>query len=394
MKQCKLCGNTKLERLAPLCRNMEILGPGFPKAEYDIVACPRCGFVFDSCESVDQKCFDDYYLSSNSKTVNYYDIFSRELAESYFRHIFDSLKSYISPTSSILDVAGGYGELSSYFLSQGYSNITMLDMKRDCAQFAANNGLRVIEGNLFDRPFGGEMYDLILCSHTLEHFIDLDAAMDIMCKALTADGYLYLEIPNVEEYANLERAPYHFLTYEHVCHFSENTIYNLAAQFHMRVVFLQKYVKCEDYPCIYALLQPDPSRKAKRIEYDPLSKQAMLQYVQRCKGTIKEAVQVFETEHTPLILWGIGASTAQLLEQGFDTCNVLQLIDSNRARQGISFQIGGRILSVEGPEKIQNNSATIFILPTAYRKSIEASIRNYGLTNPVASLNGPSGEKI
>lgn len=394
MRQCKLCGNTAPKKLAPLCRNMKILGPGFPEAAYDIMACPQCGFVFDSCESVDQKCFDGYYLSANSKTVNYYDIFPKELAESYFQHIFESVRSYISPDSAILDVAGGYGELSSWFSSRGYSNITMLDMKRECAQFAADSGLRVIEGNLFDRPLGGETYDLILCSHTLEHFIDLDAAMAVMREALAPGGYLYLEVPDVEEYAELDRAPYHFLTYEHVCHFSEKTIYNLAARFHMQVIFLQKYVKCEDYPCIYALLQNVPSCETqKRIEYDPLSEEAMLRYVHWCRSRIKKAVQAFEAEGTPLILWGIGASTAQLLEQGFDSCNVIQLIDSNESRQGIPFQIGGRTLVVEGPEKIRSGTATIFILPTAYRKSIEASIRNCGLTNPVAGLNGPSGEE-
>ena len=103
-------------------------------------------------------------------------------------------------------------------------------------------------------------------------------------------------------------------------------------------------------------------------------------------GKIAAATKPFEESQVPLILWGIGASTAQLLNGNFDRCNVIQLIDSNPARQGISFQVKGRMLPVEDPSSVKNREAIIFILSTAYKVSIERSIRGHGYQNEIVSL--------
>jgi 2-polyprenyl-3-methyl-5-hydroxy-6-metoxy-1,4-benzoquinol methylase len=384
MKKCKICQNTENKKLAGLCSNMRIMGTSFEDGGCDIVVCTKCGFVYNQYENAAQSNFDEYYLSDSSKTVNYYDVYPQKLADEYFEHIYDNIKDYIHKDSRILDIAGGYGELSEYLINKGYTDVTMLEMKQPCIQYAKNKGINVLEGNLLKLQSYDEQYDFIICSHDLEHFIDIDTALERIKKLMKPDGMLYIEVPDIEEYANLDRAPYHFLTYEHVCHFSKNTIHNIANQFGFEIVYLKKYVKCDDYPCLYSLMRH--GAEVKDTVQDDVSEKAMLKYIDKSRQEIMPVTEEFEISQKKLILWGIGASTAQLLNGHFDKCNVIQIVDSNKARQGVAFKIGERRLCVEDSTEIKDKEAVIFILPTAYKDSIIKAIRNHGFENDVVSL--------
>lgn len=383
IESCIVCGGTRFKKLGTLCSNMKIMGPQFSEGSCDIVACSDCGFVFNRYESADQSSFDDYYLST-SKTMDYYQMYPEAVADSYFFHIFDNIQGYITRNSKILDVAGGYGELAQLLIKKGFQDVTVLELKPECVQAVKNAGIAAIEGNLLRLDTEQEKYDLIVCSHTLEHFVDTDTAMKKLRELVKPGGYIYVEVPDLYRYSELERAPYHFLTYEHVCHFSEITLHNLCAQFGFQMMYLNKYIKCNDYPCLCTMLQPASSNA--ELFQDTESVSHMLNYIRKCEEKIAAATKPFEESQVPLILWGIGASTAQLLNGNFDRCNVIQLVDSNPARQGISFQVKGRMLPVEDPSSVKNREAVIFILSTAYKISIERSIRGYGYQNEIVSL--------
>lgn len=380
---CRICGNQKTYKIYSLCSNMKIMGENFAEGKCDIVSCEECGFVYNQFENAEQSNFDNYYLSNNSKTMDYYDILSQEIADEYFQHIYTCIKPYINKESKILDIAGGYGEVAQYLLNEGYANVTVLEMKPECIKYIKEKGLNVIEGNFLEVDIN-EKYDMLICSHDLEHFINIDVALKKMKNIVHEDGYFFVEVPNAEKYAELERAPYHFLTYEHVCHFSEKTIYNIANSFGFETLFIDKYIKCNDYPCIYTVMKNNS--QIKKCEFDAESRNFIFKYIQKCKIEMEKVIKQFENSDKPLIIWGIGASTAQLLNNNFDKCNVIQLIDSNPNRQGIRFEIGCKNLVVEDPIQIVNEEAIIFILPTAYKKSIEENIRNYGLQNDIIGL--------
>lgn len=362
---------------------MKVMGPHFSEGKCDIVACADCGFVFNSYENADQRSFDEYYLST-SRTMNYYEMYAKETADSYFLHLLDAIRDYVTKDSRILDIAGGYGELAQLLVRSGYQDVTVLELKPECAQAVRDAGIAAIEGNLLQLEKADGLYDMVICSHTLEHFIDVDTAILKMKELVKPDGYLYIEVPDMYMYGELDRAPYHFLTYEHVCHFSEVTIQNIAAQFGFQIAFLKKYVKCNDYPCLYAMLRP--ANRASELSRDQDGAPQIFEYIKQCEEKIAAAVSRFERTQQPLILWGIGASTAQLLNHGFDKCNVVQLVDSNPARQELRFEIGSRVLYVEDPSEMRNTDAAIFILPTAYKANIEKNIRSYGYLNDVVSL--------
>ena len=149
-KPCKICGGTHFKKLGALCSNMKIMGPQFSEGSCDIVVCSDCGFVFNQYENADQSCFDSYYRSSSSKTMDYYDIYPRDIIDAYFEHLLHNLEHYITKDSRILDVAGGHGQLAQYLIEHGYPNITVLEIKPECIQSVKALGIDVLEDSLFD----------------------------------------------------------------------------------------------------------------------------------------------------------------------------------------------------------------------------------------------------
>ena len=384
IKPCEICKGTRFQKLGTLCSNMKIMGPQFSEGSCDIVACSDCGFVFNQYENADQACFDMYYRSSSSKTMDYYDIYPKDVIDTYFEHLLHNLEGYISKDSRILDVAGGHGQLAQYLIEHGYTNITILEIKPECIESVKALGIDVIEASLFDLQIQTGEYDLVLCDHSLEHFVNLGDALWQMKSLIKPCGHIYIEVPDIAGYQKQNAAPYHFLTYEHVCHFSDYTINNLANCFGLQIVERNKCLKGNDYPTLCVMYKLSSTYKP--AQKDPASASALLNYVKHCEKGIAIEVSRFEESQVPLILWGVGASTAQLLNGNFDRCNVIQLVDSNPARQGLSFHVGGRMLQIEDPSCVENCEAVIFILSTAYKTSIERSIRSYGYQNETVAL--------
>ena len=120
--------------------------------------------------------------------------------------------------------------------------------------------------------------------------------------------------------------------------------------------------------------------KPKRIE---CLQNAVVKYILQCEEKLNPVIS--KLKGTPIILWGVGTSTAQLLNGKFDQCNVIKLVDSNPYRQNIEYVVAGRKLKIEDPSTIDTNDL-IVILPLMYDLSIRKQIISMGLNNNVQSL--------
>ena len=384
---CRLCGSENTSRKYRLCSDMRIMGETFRGGDCYISRCSDCGFVFNTYSDAGQASFTGYYRSGNSKTVNYYDVYPKEQADAYLQHLAELVGKCAGDkgrSARILDIAGGYGEVSLYLKKSGYDKVTMTEIKEDCISAVREKGIEVLECDMLEKNLS-EVFDIVICSHDLEHMVDVSDAMCSAVALLAEDGRMILELPYAPWYKEMENTPYHFLTYEHVCHFSDITVRNLASLSGTEIMDSGHYVKCNDYPCVWALLKRKKENHI-RIEKDDSLWNDINDYRAASDEQMKRKLEAFIRDQKPLILWGIGASTAQLMNGAFNGCNVVQLIDKNEARQGNVFEINGKKLTVMSPETITNPSATIFILPSAYRNSIERDIRNLGFQNKVMCL--------
>ncbi len=377
---CPICKSNKKKILYRLCDNMKIMGTDFPGAPSFIAKCEKCGLLYMDTKAV-QKDFLSYYRYG-AVAPKYYDMFGQKDTDDYYHHLHELMKPYINTDSKILDIAGAWGEFGEYMSALGYPDVTVLDPNEKCISNAKKLGVKTL---LMDSTDMGDVadgsFDMVILNHALEHILDVDSTMKNISRVLKDEGYLFIEVPDVEGYADEAAAPFNFLTYEHVLHLSMNDMENIAGEYGYGILEKGRYYKkVSNYPSIYAVLRKGTKQT---LNYSDAPENAMLRYLEKSQKTLGHFLDPLRKSGEKLILWGIGASTAILIES-FQGCNVTALIDRNPSRQGLGFCINGKKYRIESPESV--GDGTILILSIPYHDSIERQIREMGLTNKIAAL--------
>ncbi len=378
--KCPLCGSEKGHRIYRLCDNMKIMGRHFPESAAFVAGCENCGLLYTDMEATQEDLLT--YYRSGAVAPGYYDMFGKDATEDYYQHLLDLMEPYIRFDSCLLDIAGSWGEYAAYMKSQGYEDITVLDPNENCIAKAEKAGVKtkLADSIHMDEIESGSI-DLVILNHSLEHILDVKSTMENIKRVLKDDGTLFVEVPDVMGYTDEEAAPFNFLTYEHVLHMSMNDMENLANAYGFEILDKGDYYKkVSNYPSIYALMKKG---RGKGLVYSGGSEKAMLSYLEKSKEEIGRFVERFRISGEPLILWGIGASTA-ILMGSFEGCNVTALIDRNPNRQGLSFHINGKDHPIQPPEAV--GDGTIVILSIPYHDPIERQIRQMGFHNKIVAL--------
>lgn len=377
---CPICKSCEKKILYRLCDNMKIMGVNFPETASFIAKCTNCGLLYMDTGAT-QEDFLEYY-KYGAVAPKYCDMFGKEDTDDYYQHLFQLINPYINKQSSILDIAGAWGEFASYMKELGYEDITDLDPAEKCISYANEHGVKTLMTDSTDmRDIREESFDLVILNHSLEHIIDVESTMRNIDRVLKDKGYLFIEVPNVEGYVEEEAAPFNFLTYEHVLHMSMNDMDNFAGIYGYEMINSGKYYKkVSNYPSIYAVMRKGGKRE---ITYSEIPEISMLGYLEKSKKNLEKFLAPLRQSGEELILWGIGASTAILIES-FQGCNVKALIDRNPNRQGLKFDINGKQYEVKDPKDV--GKGTIVILSIPYHDSIERQIRQMGYDNKIVAL--------
>lgn len=377
---CPICKSNKGGHVFKLCDNMKILGKSFPQEAAYVAVCEACGLVYTDTKAT-QEDFLSYY-KNGAVAPNYYDMFGKKDTDDYYAHLVSLLAKHIEKEDRILDVAGAWGEFAGYLKENGYQHVVNLDANEKCAEASREKGVETICVSSADMGSHIEQsVDVVILNHTLEHILDVEETFNGIDAVLREEGILFIEVPDVTGYINEDAAPFNFLTYEHVLHLSQNDLRNLAALYGYTIIEEGSYYKkVSNYPSVYAVMKKT-NQRGDIISQD-LSERRICAYIKKSQHDIAEFIEPLKQSGEPLILWGIGASTAILLE-AFADCNVIKLIDSNHDRQGLSFFVGKELV-IEPPE--QAGEGTIVILSIPYYKSITRQLRQMGLTNKIVSL--------
>lgn len=381
--KCQLCGSKEKKVLTKLCSNMKIMGPSFPEEDSYVVACKQCGTVYVDI-NVEQTAFTQYYSSEYSKSLSYIEVFGKDEATIYYENIEKRISKYTSKDSKILEIGGGIGELALFLKEKGYNDITVMEPSERCVKLCSEKNIETILSDGFDIPKEiHEKYDFIIINHTLEHILDYDIIMKNARKMLRENGHMYIEVPDADKYSSTNFVPYWFFTYEHIVHFNLEAFDNLANAFGFVINEKQSYFKCNSYNVMYAIFEKSNERK--KIRYIDSLEKSVQDYINICEEKLKPVIDRIKETKEEIILWGVGTSTAQLLNGNFDECNIIKLVDSNPYRQKVEYVVGGKKLKIEDPSTIKED-ATILILPLMYDSSIRKQISKMGLKNKVLSL--------
>lgn len=112
--------------------------------------------------------------------------------------------SVASPPASVLDVAGGQGNISLQLAELGY-RVTWNDLREDLAGYVAlkheRGEIDFLPGNLFDLD-PEQRFDVVLLSEVVEHVAHPDALLAKAATLVAPGGHIVVTTPNGEYFRN------------------------------------------------------------------------------------------------------------------------------------------------------------------------------------------------
>ena len=183
------------------------------------IYCNNCGFMCYTPRPTENDLTIKYnYLSGKEKigALNHPTSRGLQLIDKRAMHIFNLSKEFnVSGTLSVLDYGGGDGRLLKYFLRN----------QHDCYIVDYNDkpidGVHRLGSVLSDIP-KNLRFDLIICSHVLEHVDDPISILKGLHSFLKDDGIVYVEVP-VEIWKGIP------IRYDPVTHINFFTVKSLKA---------------------------------------------------------------------------------------------------------------------------------------------------------------------
>ncbi len=196
----------------------------FPEKEavkLEIVLCQNCGFIF-YLPRPEVKDIDDKYKylqrfsgeSNGDDPFGPIDVKRANLIYGYLRSVID-----LSRIDRVLDFGGNDGRLMKPFAAAGKSCFLL-----DYNQTSVTGVTKL--GDTIEDLQEKEAFDLIYCSHLLEHIADPRETIEKLLTHLTPDGYLFVEVPM----EIIARLPMQSDPVTHINFFSPNSLANLLTQ--------------------------------------------------------------------------------------------------------------------------------------------------------------------
>ncbi len=205
----------------------------------DVLQCSSCSFVYLSSK---KKVADDYYSSGAAYRKQYGPDLTRttscqEIFDTYLPaqgSIIDEIKHVLGSDASILDVGCSTGHFLTAIKDHVGTRVG-LELGRDAVTFIREK----LDFSVYDVPIEQAVitegpFDIITALQVLEHIEDPISFLKAINKNLKPGGYLYLELPNINDVLvstyKIEGYINFFYHEPHVSYFSATTLQNLLSR--------------------------------------------------------------------------------------------------------------------------------------------------------------------
>jgi len=265
---CINCGSKERLTLAKQSFDdeyLDLIDHKYNKIERQWVKCEKCKLIYHNPQ-LDKKDIDILYSKFRDKS------FRNEVADEYFQRIISlppnqsenykkiewlgsKITSYLEKGGSILDIGSGGGVFLNSFINkysdwkpygveptEEFADLTERQLK--CPVHSGN-----YKRNLFDKKF-----DLVVCNQVLEHTIDPILFLKDIYSDLKYYGYLYLEVPDAADFAELPETHDRFLS-QHLWYFSEQSFRSILNKYDFEIIHLEKQRTFRNRNNLIALLR-------------------------------------------------------------------------------------------------------------------------------------------
>lgn len=305
---CPVCSCSNIERLQTLSFAADD-GDVLP-TEYVIVACRRCGFVYDQL-AASKEILSTHYARS-TKYVRVQVGGSGDLSEVdkvRYQATIDFCKPYVGPEASVVDVGCGKGGLLFWFQHNGYKKLMGVEPSMGCVEYTRKVfGIHSECADIEHLP-SGMTADLVVISNVFEHLWDpIDAARSVD-GIVKEGGYVCVEVPDGSRYDEFFYAPYYSFDMEHINHFDLISMENLWGRLGYRVLDKVEYVgmpvEGRSIPMLRVIVQKATAEEKPLIVSRAC--EGISRFINLSRRAESALVEKMASLRTPVCYWGCGA---------------------------------------------------------------------------------------
>lgn len=227
---CVLCGHQNIHIIRRYNRQLGIFRKAF------VGQCSACALVQTTPLPTAEQLYTYYAESYRSQgAIGHTERQRTVRQQSQTAFIQDNLKNRSFSPKRVLDIGAGHGQLLSC-IAEIYpaASFYATEVDNACCKELAARGIetkQVILDNLEVVPFDTQ-FDLIVCSHVLEHARNPKKFLGLISEMLSPGGFAMIEVPNCG-------VPYSYGgDSPHLTFFSSNTFKNALTSSGMNVVSL------------------------------------------------------------------------------------------------------------------------------------------------------------
>ena len=208
-----------------------------------------------------------------------------------------------------------------------------------------------------DLPSG--RFDLIYCSHTLEHVADPLAVMKQLRTALSEEGVFYVEVPGIA-FLDRDDVVEEWFIDKHLYHFSWETLHAMAATAGLQPIEEAGLREGQGSPDVIGLFRRAPEGATPFVQGDdPLKAEARIRRYARTRKTnlkaLRAAARRLETlcAEGPVACWGAGRLFDLMVTAGGLNPRRLAAVVDRYLHKYVDQVHGTRVLPPEALKQIQ-----------------------------------------
>ena len=342
---------------------------GAPTGTLDLVACLRCGLLYN--QSIDMSLLE--YSAAYENSLHHSPVF-QEYASSLATRL---VGTYELGDRDVVEIGPGNGDFLSMMVRAGAAKGIGFDPSHDPTRAVLTPGV-TIHAEPYPEALPKDAA-AVTCRHVIEH---LDAPAKLLGSIRSSLGdsgrvVVYLEVPDATYM--VDNIALWDLIYEHVTYCREETLNWACERAGLEVLnsgrsFADQYLWNESTRGV-AQLALDPPDPADFID-------SAIEFGAETSRRIERWGQLLSelTSAGPLAVWGAGSKGTSFLSLVSGASSVEVVVDVNPAKFGRFVPVSGH--SIVAPESLVDlNVANVIIMNPIYRDEIVQQLADLGL-NP------------
>ena len=310
------------------------------------VICKDCGMIFTNPQPT-KKTLERFY-KSDMRYGEPSDFFRLSQIEFIHNNTSENCKT-------MFDIGAFDGMFLNIAKNKGYNVFGIEPSEEGVHRAMEKYGIKIIKG-FFNEEFLNnfiDKFDIVTIRHVLEHIQNPTNFLKLTINITNPRKYLYIEVPDASRPFTDNIAD--FFSNQHIMHYTEATLKNIANILNLRVVIVEKL---QEIPIIRMVLKNEKIEKySLKNEYD-INKQIMVGYKSRKQDFIQNLKSKIKPNIKKIILYGAGMHTTQLLQTGLlDNIKIDCIVDSNIKKHGILFEG----YEVQSPKILREKNITVLI---------------------------------